>query len=138
MAKNKFYHFLTSDSQFRIRLAIFIILLIVIGWQQHVIKVENKQLARVKVEKELISQTAQMQAALKGRYIKETVVKAPSIPFRLQGITRKNGVYYALIDGEVRMIGDNLQEYKIIKIIKDLVVLENQSNKAIKQLYLQN
>ena len=136
MKTNRFYRFFVLDSQFRLRVMVFIGLLILVGWQKHIIKVGETEFRQVKLNKDLVSRIPEMQSTLKGRYAKRNIMIPQAIELHLKGITRKKDIYYALIDGEIHMIGDSIKDYKITNITKEVVILENQTTHAVKQLYL--
>jgi len=56
----------------------------------------------------------------------------------LEGIQVRKEKYYALINGEVFTVGDNIDKFSIVEIHTDQAVLQDRQTNNIKTIYLKS
>jgi len=136
--KNKLIRLWNLNDQFKYKLWISFALFVVLFIQFAVISAKAKQLSTVQMEKELVMTIDEMKSKLQLSPELETAapVLAPKKKeFVLEGTTAKEGIIYALINGEIVSEGDAIDDFKIIKIAMGEAVLSNEENNEIRNLY---
>ena len=132
---NKFTRFVVTDIQFRIRLILLGILVVVIILGATYMRYQSRRLKEVKLQEMLVTQIAQMQNIVSSR-AKPKVEQAVTKDYFLQGLTEQDGVYVALINDNIYSEGDTVGDYVIAKIGVNAVVLTHKKTNAEKVLML--
>ena len=141
ISKNKYFRILLVEPQYRVKVGLFCILSLVVFSEVLILAHGNKQLDKLMAEKMLVMRIDAMERALSfsdvraaNRLMTKTAAGEPQ--YRLRGITISNGVPYAIIDKLVYAEGDIIGEYRIVKITRDSVLLENKSANKMRNLLL--
>ena len=138
----KLARFLIIESSFRLQLLAFVLVGMVTYFQLKVMEVQKIQLNDINDRIELVMQIPDMQELIRKKSAEAIAaeipqeVKIPDNEFTLQGTSVEKKISYAVIDGEIYKEGDSINDYTVVKIARNSVVLENKLTNAAKRLYL--
>jgi hypothetical protein len=138
--KNKVLRFVAVEPQFRVRLFIVLVLLIVSVVELNIIDSQTTNIALLKNKRDiLLLSDREFQSV---RHVKrndeqnsEANTSSTSI---VKGIVESNGVRSVLVNNTFYTVGDLYKEYRIVAINIDSVELKNETTHEIRHLYMDN
>ena len=143
---NKYVRPLVMDAPFRWRFAAVVGLSFALIFQMVLLGKSQDAFRQAQKQKELVALIPEMKNTLRLRMVRipsaqsqssDSTLAAPEII--LEGVTeRGEGVFYALINGEVYKEGDVIGGYTVEEIEKDSAVLRNTQTHEIKNIYFVN
>lgn len=113
-----------------------IVLLVVVSLINAQHKQLNAQLIEAKANWDLVMEIPAMERKLRTKNLKLLKPESQIIAIRniLEGTSVKDGIYQAIIDGEVYSTGDTIGDYEIMNITMRTILLENRKVFDIKEL----
>ena len=137
--QNKFFRFFFVEGQFRLKSGLFFIFLFIIGLQFQILQIEERQLAKLRAQKNLVMRIKEMEKVVEVNTVRTLLGKKPHVPiagikYHLTGTSITDSVPYAIIDDLIYTEGDTIGEYTVVKIAKDSAVLESRLTKKVKKL----
>ena len=126
--------FVTFDRAFQIRIAVIVVLLLLISAQGRENARQEKVLTRVLAEQALVAKLPDMKAALAARAAEaaapqdNAAVKVEN-GFHLQGVLLDRNDVGAMVNGELKVIGDVVGKYEIVQITAEgVAVADREAN----------
>ena len=140
MRRQKLFRFIVRESHFRFQCMVVLGIVGLICVQGAIVRKQSAQMAALKAQRDLVAQIPEMQAILEKRIVTPQMIEAAEaqivrIESVLQGTMRQDGVYNALIDGQVYSRGDTIEDFWIVEIGMDSISLENSLTREITKLY---
>jgi len=71
----------------------------------------------------------------RGRVVTAEMIRRPTPKFKLEGIVWDHAKAYAIIDGEIHEIGDEIQAFKVMEISDDKVILGDGKEELTLRLF---
>ena len=139
---NKTLRFYRREPKIIIKLFIFVAFIVVFFLELIVLRYQTTQLAKIQSEKELVLRIPEMEEKLSpGEVIvfpdsnTVKVVSENEKSASVRGLVQQNGSKSILINNYFFKEGDYFEGYRIMKIYKDSVYLQNEDTFARKYIY---
>ena len=122
------------ENNFLVRIVLILILLAIIALEFPAERKQSQLYSKFKKEKDLIARIPEMEQMVRVNFL--TPESAVKVVYDLQGTSIKNGVPYALIDGNIFKQGDRIGPFEITEITARIVRFQNPLTQEVKELTL--
>ncbi len=135
MIKKNIVQLLLRESPFRNRLIVLFLLIVLAAFQVFSIKATAKEISVLKEENEWQLKLAS--APKQKKEVKKAAPK-PEIPrkeYNLEGMTEKDGMFHALINGDIYKQGDEIDQYTVNNITTYSATLVSETHNETRMIY---
>ena len=139
---NKILRYCVVESEFRARIIVFMVLMIIMIGQIWYRGGQIERLGILQAQKAMVGRVGDMEEVLSTRAQLEAFRKEESVdltniqPTKISGFAMQRGIPSVLVDGTVYSEGSSFGEYIIVKITKEMITLVNKRTNAMKNLYV--
>jgi len=140
MRRQKLFRFIVRETHFRFQCAIVLGVAALICVQAAIVGKQAAEVADLKARRDLVAKIPEMEGIIAKRIVTPAMIEAAQkqiarIESVLQGTMLQDGVYDALIDGQVYTVGGMIGDFRIVAIGMDSISLENGLTREVTKLY---
>ena len=136
--RRKYIRYILIEHRVRGQIALGLILLGLIFFQNRVLSSQRKEMAQIKAQKEFVMKIPDMERAILGKtekpkeFVPQVVVEPPR-ELSFEGSSNQAGVLHTVINGEVLMQGDRIGDYIVQEISIGFVQLKHVGTGEVKE-----